>query len=129
MPSWYEKRVRRYEQKRFDQEPKRRTLPFAWGVEHIGGDPADPNPRAFFDRYIADAVARSDDWYAVAPASDYALAENVLTFTSAVASPWSENNRVHAQFFGVGSVHPGWGGGRRNSRNGTRGPAVVVLAQ
>ena len=45
MPSWYEKRVRRYEQMRFDQEPKRRTLPFAWGVEHVGGDAADVNPR------------------------------------------------------------------------------------
>ena len=38
MPSWYEKIIRRYEQMRFDQEPKRRTLPFGWGVEHLGGD-------------------------------------------------------------------------------------------
>ena len=36
-----------------------------------------------------------------------------LTFTSQIASPWPENNRVHAQFF------PG--------RH--KGPAVVVLAQ
>jgi hypothetical protein len=113
MPSWYEKRVRRYEQMRFDQEPKRRTLPFAWGVEHIGGDAADPHPRAFFDRYIADAIAHSDDWYSVAPVNDYALADNVLTFTSAIASPWAANNRVHAQVFPARK----------------KGPAVVVLAQ
>ncbi len=118
MPSWYEKRIRRYEQKRFDSEPKRRTLPFAWGVEHIGGDANDPNPRAFFDVYIADAIAHSDDWYAVAPAPDYALVDDVLTFTSAIASPWAENNCVHGQLFPA-----------RSSRNGTRGPAVVVLAQ
>ncbi len=118
MPSWYEKRVRRYEQMRFDQEPKRRTLAFAWGVEHIGGEASAANPRAFFDRYIADAIAHSDDWYAVSPASDYALADNVLTFSSGIASPWAENNRVHAQFFPS-----------RKSQNGTRGPAVVVLAQ
>jgi hypothetical protein len=113
MPSWYEKRVRRYEQMRFDQEPKRRTLPFAWGLEHIGGNVTDGNPRAFFDRYIADAIAHSGDWYSVAPANDYALADNVLTFTSAIASPWAENNRVHAQFFPARK----------------KGPAVVVLAQ
>jgi dienelactone hydrolase len=118
MASWYERRIRRYEQKRFDSEPTRRTLPFAWGIEHIGGDADDSNPRAFFDRYIADALAHSDDWYAVTPAPDYALADNVLTFTSAIASPWAENNRVHAQFFPA-----------RTSRNGNRGPAIVVLAQ
>ncbi len=113
MPSWYEKIIRRYEQMRFDQEPKRRTLPFGWGVEHLGGDAMEPNPRAFFDRYVADAIAHSDDWYADAPANDYALADNVLTFTSAIASPWASNNRVHAQLFTARA----------------RGPAVVVLAQ
>ena len=118
MPSWYENRIRRYEQMRFDQEPKRRTLPFAWGVEHIGGSARDPHPEEFFDRYVADAVAQSDAWYAIEPATDYALAENVLTFSSAITSPWPENNRVHAQFFPA-----------RRSHNGTRGPAVVVLAQ
>src|ERR1700728_4284673 len=119
MPSWYENRVRRYEQMRFDQEPKRRTLPFAWGVEYIGGDAADPHPEDFFDRYVSDAVAQSDAWYAIEPATDYTLAENILTFSSAIASPWPENNRVHAQFFPA----------RRRSHNGTRGPGVVVLAQ
>jgi dienelactone hydrolase len=118
MPSWYEKRVRRYEQMRFDQEPKRRILPFAWGLEHIGGDASDPHPGAYFDRYVRDAVAHSDEWYRVEPAADYALADNVLTFSSAIRSPWPENNRVHAQFFPA-----------RHSENGTRGPAVVVLAQ
>lgn len=114
MASWFEKRIRRYEQKRFDQEPRRRTLPFAWGLEHIGGVPSDEqNPRKFLDRYVADAVARSDDWYAAPPAGDYVLADNVLTFTSAIASPWPENNRVHAQLF----------------RARGKGPAVVVLAQ
>jgi dienelactone hydrolase len=121
MASWYEQRIRRYEQMRFDSEPTRRTLPFAWGVEHIGGNADDPNPRAFFDSYIADALAHSDGWYSVTPAPDYALADNILTFTSAIASPWPENNRVHAQFFPAGNS--------RSSQNGNRAPAVVVLAQ
>jgi dienelactone hydrolase len=119
MPSWYEKRVRRYEQMRFDQEPKRRTLPFAWGIEHLGGEAADRDPAEFLNQYVTDTVARSDDWYAVEPAGDYALADSVLTFSSAVVSPWVENNRVHAQLFSA----------LGRSQNGTRGAAVVVLAQ
>jgi dienelactone hydrolase len=111
--SWFEQRIRRYEQMRFDQEPNRRRLPFAWGLEHIGGDATDPNPRAFLDRFVDDAVSHSDAWYAAPPADDYALDGDVLTFTSAVASPWPQNNRVHAQLF----------------RTVRSGPAVVVLAQ
>jgi hypothetical protein len=120
MPTWYARRIQRYEQMRFDQEPKRRTLSFAWGIEHLGGSASDPHPGKFLDRYVAEALADSDAWYAVDPAADYALdSENVLTFSSAIASPWSANNRVHAQFFPA----------RSRSQNGTRGPAVVVLAQ
>ena len=111
--SWLEQRIRRYEQMRFDQEPNRRRLPFAWGLEHMGGDPTDSNPRAFLDRFVEETVSHSDAWYAATPADDYALDGDVLTFTSAIASPWPENNRVHAQLFRA----------RRS------GPAVVVLAQ
>ena len=53
------------------------------------------------------------EWFTTTPAGDYALEEDVLTFTSAIESPWLENNRVHAQVFKA----------RRH------GPAVVVLAQ
>ncbi|HTR46332.1 MAG TPA: abhydrolase domain-containing 18 [Verrucomicrobiae bacterium] len=113
MASWITKQVHRYEQMRFDQEPRRRTLSFVWGLEHIGGAGNGESPRAFLDRYVGDAVARSDDWYSVSPAHDYAVTDNVLTFTSAIASPWPENNRVHAQLFPA-----------RNKR-----AAVVVLAQ
>jgi hypothetical protein len=98
---------------RWAQEPNRRALPFAWGLEHIGGDARDPNPRAFLDRFTEQALATSDEWFATTPAADDTLQDNVLTFTSAIESPWPVNNRVHAQFFPA-----------RNS-----GPAVVVTAQ
>ena len=111
--SWFEQRIRRYEQMRFDQEPNRRRLPFAWGLEHIGGDATDSNPRVFLDRFVDEALTHSDAWYAATPADDYVLHGDVLTFTSAIASPWPENNRVHGQLFRA----------RRS------GPAVVVLAQ
>lgn len=99
---------------RWAQEPNRRVLPFAWGLEHIGGDANERDPRAFLNHFVDETLAHSDDWFAVSPAPDYVLDENnVLTFTSQIASPWPENNRVHGQLF----------------RTRTTGPAVVVLAQ
>jgi hypothetical protein len=111
--SWLEQKVRRYEHMRWAQEPNRRTLPFAWGLEHIGGSAKEADPRAFLDRFVEDTLARSNDWFAAEPARDYSLEDNVLTFTSAIASPWPENNRVYGQFFPA-----------RLS-----GPGVIVLAQ
>ena len=110
---WLERKIRRYEHRRWAQEPDRRTLPFAWGLAHIGGDAHDTDPRAFLDRFVEKTLAHSDEWYAASPADDYAFDGKVLTFTSAIDSPWPENNRVHAQVF----------------RARHRGPAVVVLAQ
>jgi hypothetical protein len=111
-----EEKIRRYELMRWAQEPDRRVLPFGWGLEHIGGNPDDANPRAFLDRFAEDTVARSDEWFASTPAPDYVLdADGVLTFTSQVESAWPANNRVHAQLFrAAGRGH---------------GPAVVVIAQ
>jgi hypothetical protein len=111
---FFENQIRRYEHRRWAQEPDRRVLPFAWGLEHIGGEANQADPRAFLSRFASETVARSEDWYAATPASDYSLSpDNVLTFTSQIESPWPANNRVHAQFFpaGLGSA------------------AVVVLAQ
>ncbi|HLV94013.1 MAG TPA: hypothetical protein VKS44_02380 [Candidatus Acidoferrales bacterium] len=110
---WLEQKIRRYEHMRWAQEPGRRVLPFAWGLEHIGGDAHDPDPRAFLNRFVDATLADSDDWFAVSPADDYELRDNVLTFTSQIASPWPENNRVYGQLF----------------RARQTGPAVVVLAQ
>ena len=117
MPRWYAQRVYRYEQMRFDQEPRRTKLPFQWGLEHVGGDPADPEPAAALLRLVDDAIACSDAWYAAPPADDYSLADDVLTFTSAIESPWRENNRVHGQLF------------RANVSDAGSRRAVVVLAQ
>lgn len=98
---------------RWAQEPNRRVLPFSWGLEHIGGDAKEPDPRGFLKRFVEETIPKSHDWFAVTAAEDYALKENVLTFTSAIASPWAENNRVYGQFFPAAR----------------KGAAVVVLAQ
>jgi hypothetical protein len=119
--SWFEQRIRRYEHRRWTTDNNRRVRPFAWGLEHIGGEPNDPEPRKSLDRWVPETLVRSEEWFETEPASDYALSpsqngghgDRVLTFTSAITSPWSENNRVQARLFAV-------------SRSG---PAVVVLPQ
>ncbi|MGH9714811.1 MAG: dienelactone hydrolase family protein [Candidatus Acidiferrales bacterium] len=111
--SWLERKIRRYEHMRWAQEPNRRTIPFGWGLEYIGGSANDPDPRGFLDRFVDETQAHSDEWYTAPPADDYKFEDNVLTFTSAVESPWPENNRVYGQMF--------------HARH--TGPAVVVLAQ
>jgi hypothetical protein len=108
-----EQTIRRYEHMRWAQEPNRRTIPFAWGLEHIGGVANDPDPRGFLDRFVEQTLLHSDDWFAAPPSDDFCFEDDVLTFTSTIASPWPENNRVYGQFF----------------RARHTGPAVVVLAQ
>jgi hypothetical protein len=97
---WFERRIRRYEHRRWTTDDNRRVQPFHWGLEHIGGDAADPNPATYVREYAKQAIVNSAEWFATTPATDYNLdAENVLTFTSSIVSPWPENNTVCAQFF------------------------------
>jgi len=108
---WLEQTIRRYEHRRWTKDDNRRVLPFEWGLEHIGGQADEPDPRGFLNRWVESTLARSDEWFATTPANDYRLADGVLNFSSAIESPWPANNLVHARFFPA-----------RNS-----GPAVVLL--
>jgi hypothetical protein len=119
--SWFEQRIRRYEHRRWTTDDNRRVRPFEWGLEHIGADPKDGEPRRFLSEWVAGRLAHSEEWFQTEPALDYSLSapqngapgERVLTFTSAVTSSWPENNRVHARLFAASKS----------------GPAVVVLPQ
>src|SRR5215470_11575474 len=97
---WFERRIRRYEHRRWTHDDNRRVQPFAWGLEHIGGRSDEPDPGAFLWRYAQDAIERSREWFLTTPAADYRLdGENVLRFTSSVVSDWPENNMVHARLW------------------------------
>ena len=108
---WLEQTIRRYEHRRWTKDDNRRALPFEWGLEHIGGQADEPDPRGFLNRWVESTLARSDEWFTTTPADDYRLADGVLNFSSAIKSPWPANNLVYARFFPA-----------RNS-----GPAVVLL--
>jgi Prolyl oligopeptidase family len=98
--NWFEQRIRRYEHRRWTTDDNRRVRPFEWGTEHVGGERDEAHPEGFLAEYAARALTNSKEWYETGPATDYLLdAENVLTFSSSIESPWPENNIVHAQLF------------------------------
>ncbi len=119
--SLLEQYIRRYEHRRWSKEPDRKSLPFGWGLEYIGGAANEPDPRRFLEEFVERTTADSDEWFNGSAAPDYRLDDEsatrgergVLTFTSAVHSPWPENNIVSGRFFPA-----------KNS-----GPAVIVLGQ
>ncbi|MFQ5662579.1 MAG: alpha/beta hydrolase family protein [Terriglobia bacterium] len=80
-------------------ETRRTPRPFAWGIEHLGGDPRRDDPRAFLHRYAEEALAASDPFFATEPAEWYQLHDGVLIFPSALHSPFPENNLVTARWF------------------------------
>src|SRR4029077_12092760 len=118
---WFERKIRRYEHRRWTTDNNRRVRPFEWGLEHIGGNSAGAAPRKFLNEWVSHTLPRSEEWFQTSPAFDYVLhpaqngarGDRVLTFTSAVTSAWPENNRVHARLFAASKP----------------GPAVVVLPQ
>ena len=85
--NFFERKIRRYEHRRWTTDDNRRVQPFHWGLEYIGGSPDDLDPAAFVRQYAQNAINSSRNWYATDPATDYHLdAKNVLTFTSAIES-------------------------------------------
>ena len=119
--NFFERKIRRYEHRRWTTDDNRRVQPFEWGLEHMGGSQDDANPVAFVRRYAQNAIKNSTDWYAITPATDYHLdSNNILTFTSSVVSPWSENNTVYARLW---PASRSW----RPPIKAAKGTAVLVL--
>jgi len=109
--AWFEQAIRRYEHARWAKDNNRRVFPFAWGLEHVGGPANERDPRGWFNQFVEKTLSTSDEWFAAPPADDYRLEDGILSFTSAIHSPWAENNTVYARFFPAKKS----------------GPAVVVL--
>jgi hypothetical protein len=91
----YRKLIHDWEHKLHDTErngqPSRVRRPFEWGGEWLGGQVGQPAP-------VMDP-ARSDEWFSYHTPSDYRLQGNLLTFSTALPSPYPENNTVHARWF------------------------------
>lgn len=109
--------VQAIERALWKRETRRATRPFAWGIEHLGGDPARDDPRAFLRHYADEALAASERFFATGPAEWYQLSQGILTFPSAIQSAYPENNLVTARWF------------PRQGDSGAPRCAVVVLPQ
>jgi dienelactone hydrolase len=100
------------------RDDNRLVRPFAWGVEFISDYVNGADPRSVFREHTAQAMARSEDFYALPEINDWQLAGGVLTWTSAVKTPSPENNIARARLFPA----------RRERKRKPRA-AVVVLPQ
>jgi hypothetical protein len=96
------------------KDKRRYTHPFEWGIEHIGGDPAHDDPKEFLLRYSKNTLANSDEFFATGPAPRYKLDGEHLRYSSAIESPYPENNTA---------------GGRWFPAEKAKGRAVIVLPQ
>ena len=89
--------------------------PFEWGFDWINGGET-PLSEAQLERWAAEMVASSDEFFALPPCDDYVLDGDVLSYPSAIVTPNPENNVVRARYFPDASPV-----GRRR--------AVIVLPQ
>lgn len=81
------------------QEHRRKTHPFRWGVEHVGGAASEADPKGFLLDYAENWLRGSDTFFSTRPAESYDLRDGVLRFPSAIESPYPENNTVTARWF------------------------------
>ena len=90
----------RWERRLAAESTGRVPRPFEWGPEWLADQALPPgDPRDALQAWGEATVTRSDDFYAVSPASDYRLTGDTLTFSSAIETPHPENNLVRARFF------------------------------
>ncbi|MCU1258188.1 MAG: hypothetical protein JWO80_1073 [Bryobacterales bacterium] len=80
--------------------------PFDWGVEWTANWPNakrlprnGQDPEAYIAELNRDAIANSAEFFGYTPPVDFRVSDNMLRFTSAVDTPYPENNIVHARIF------------------------------
>ena len=100
------------------RDDNRVVRPFAWGLEFIRDHVNGADPRAVFREHTAQAMAGSEDFYALPEINDWQLSGALLTWTSAVKTPSPENNVARARLFPA-----------RRERKGKPRAAVVVVPQ
>ena len=94
------------------RDTNRRSLPFEWGLEHLGLSTNGNSQSAMHD-YAARALSDSSAFYRCGPAPDYEFNREILKFRSAIQTPYPENNTVYGRVFESGKdlavvVLPQW---------------------
>src|SRR6266705_1507786 len=110
--------MRAREIKHSQRDDNRIVRPFAWGTEFIAEHANGVDARVLFGEHAERVMARSEDFYARPAVSDYRLAGDRLTWTSAIETPSPANTLASARLFTP-----------RRERKGKPRAAVVVLPQ
>lgn len=84
-----------------DRDTQRVSLPFEWGLDHLGLDPAR-EPRAALREFAATTVRESEPFFSCPPGEGYRLENGLLTFPSALETAYPENNVVWGRYFPSG---------------------------
>ena len=117
---WYGQRMRAWEHKLAFRSTDRVVRPFDWGIEWARNWPFTidaVDPETHLREFNRIAIERSPEFFAYEPPTDFAFSEleSEVRFTSAVDTPYPENNLVRARFF---PAKPRWKRGNK---------AVVLL--
>ncbi len=106
MRDWYKHFIEDWENRLAYRSTNRVVREFEWGLEWTHAWPGTallaPNghgPGEYVREFNRIARAHSEQFYGYEVPRDFALTGDLLTFTSPVATPYPENNRVHARWF------------------------------
>lgn len=117
--------------------------PFDWGldwIDHNGHADESPPEQVLLD-WASHAISDSTRFFETPDTSDYTFqpfdsaqggpagATGALSFPSALPTPYTENNVVHALYFRADRAEAGQAGVPRRSAQRARGRAVLVLPQ
>jgi hypothetical protein len=99
---WYGRRMNAWEMDLATRSTDRVVRPFDWGIEWTRNWPVQSNaadPETRIRELNALAIAHSDEFFAYKVPNDFRFNDWWLQFTSAVDTPYAENNTVHGRFF------------------------------
>lgn len=126
--------IHNWERKLSRRDNNRVERPFDWGTEYLDPGPyAVPSngngspPRDIISRFNQQAIADSSQFFSLDVAPTFDFDEGWVRFTSAVTTPFVENNTVFARYFPVGSRTGSTNGTKSDEVARARGRAVVVL--
>src|SRR5271154_4117284 len=100
--AWYGRRMNAWEMDLATRSTDRVVRPFDWGLDWTAGWPVhsdDPDPETRIRELNRLAIAGSAGFFDYTAPSDFRVEDSWVRFTSAVDTPYRENNTVHARYF------------------------------
>ncbi len=98
MPNLYAQWMESWEHRLASQDKNRRVLEFDWGLSWLDETGLNGEPADRLLQSAETALADSDRFFSYLAPRDYALRSGIVTFTSALPSPFAENNIVYAEY-------------------------------